>query len=63
MNKEESIMEISQDTFHTLRKHSGDLMILIKSGIFEFKNGKIIIHKDSNGTIRKIEIESIAFKT
>ena len=51
------------EIFHIAEKHLSDLTILVKNGIFELKNGKIIIHKDNDGKIRKIEVERITFKT
>ena len=51
------------EILHIIRKHLIDLTILIRNGVFELKNGKITIHKDFNGNIRKVEIETITFKT
>jgi len=50
------------EVFHVMRKHLGDLTILIENGVFEFKNGRIIIHKDNDGKIRQIEKMEISYR-
>ena len=45
-----------------VKKHFSDLTILINNGVFEFKNGKIIINKDNDGHIREIRKEQISWR-
>lgn len=49
------------EMFTLWRKHQDDFMVLLSAGIFDLKNGSITIHKDSGGTVRKIETNQISF--
>lgn len=48
--------------FLEFRKHQTDFMVLFNNGIFTLKNGSLTIHKDSEGLVRKIEINQVLFK-
>lgn len=34
---------------------------LLEAGVFDFKNGYIVIHKDNDGSIRKIEFHQTVY--
>lgn len=40
----------------------GDLDTMIKSGVFNFKNGMAEIHRDNEGKLRNISIKQFTFK-
>lgn len=41
-------------TINDLRPYLKDIIIFANSGVFDFKNGYVIIHKDKDGKTRKI---------
>ena len=45
----------------SFRQYQDDITALEKSGFFNFKGGKAIVHRDKNGKIQKIEINRIAY--
>ena len=45
-----------------LKKHYPDIESMIESGVFDFKNGQALIHRDNDGNLRKIEINVIKFR-
>lgn len=51
------------EDFKKFREHQEIIERILSSGIKELKNGKITIHKDNNGKIRKIEINRVCFKS
>jgi hypothetical protein len=50
------------DLFKDFRKYQDDFTVMLSNGVFNFKNGSCIIHRDNDGKIRKIEINKISFK-
>ena len=40
----------------------GDLDTMIKSGVFNFKNGVAELHRDSDGKLRSVNVKQITFK-
>lgn len=53
---------IDAELFKQFQHHYDDFIILKNNGIFELKNGNIIIHKDANGRVREIIENKIKFK-
>ena len=50
------------ELFKSFREYQTEFMILKNTGIFDLKNGKMIINKDSTGNVREIEVREIKFK-
>lgn len=50
------------ELFKQFQEHYTDFMILKNNGIFDLKNGNIIIHKDAQGRVREIVENRIRFK-
>ena len=48
-------------TSEDLRPFLKDITIFMNSGVFDFKNGCVIIHRDENGIIKKIEQEVLRY--
>ena len=46
-----------------MQKISPDVVRFIEAGVFDFKSGRVIIHRDFEGKLRKIDIEITKFKT
>lgn len=46
-----------------LQKHYTDIAVLIESGVFDFKNGHAIIHRDHEGKLRKVDLNLTRFKS
>lgn len=63
MNNMETIFLTPQDIelFKAFREHQTEFMVLKGAGIFDLKNGSMVIHKDSLGMVRKIETHQITF--
>ena len=40
----------------------GDLDIMMKSGIFNFRNGMAELHRDNEGKLRSVSIKEITYK-
>jgi hypothetical protein len=60
-----TIIEISNEELAAilqLQKHYKDIATMIESGVFEFNNGHAVIHRDQNGTLRKIEMNIQRFR-
>lgn len=38
-----------------------DVLVMVESGVFDFKAGKAIIHRDADGNIRKIDMELVRY--
>lgn len=53
------LTEEEAELFKIFVKHFADFEKLLKAGFCDFKNGKMIIHRDFNGKLRKIEIERV----
>ncbi len=53
---------IDVELFKAFREHQTDFMILKNNGIFDLKNGNIIIHKDAQGRVREIVENRVRFK-
>jgi hypothetical protein len=51
------------DLFEYFKKHKNDFIIFLKYGVFDFKNGSAIISRDSDGTIRRIEIDNVVYRS
>lgn len=39
-----------------------DVLIMHDSGVFTFKSGKAIIHRDVDGTLKRIDVELVKYK-
>lgn len=52
--------ELLMDFFH---QHSGTMLALVRSGLFEMKNGSVTIHFDHQGNVRKIESQKVMFRS
>ena len=50
------ITQIELLSLRRLQEHWPDLSIMLEAGVFSFKNGKAVIHRDNEGTIRKIDV-------
>lgn len=58
-------LEISREELAAimhLQKHYAEIATMIESGVFDFKNGHAIIHRDSDGKMRKIDINLTRFR-
>ena len=65
MTNDLEMVEITKDELDTLRRlrpHLKDIVFLMSEKVFEFKNGQITMHKDSDGYIRGIEFKYMAWK-
>jgi len=51
------------ELFKKFREFQDDFTIFLENSVFTFKNGSIVIHRDSEGSIRKIEMHKIYFKS
>lgn len=47
--------------FVKFRQFQDDFQKMIKGGCFQFSNGCAIIHRDSNGILKNIEIKTFTF--
>jgi hypothetical protein len=45
-----------------MKRISPDVNIMLEAGVFDFKNGKVIIHRDQDGKLRKIDLEITKFR-
>ena len=45
------------ETFYRLKPVFEDLIVMIDHGVFDFKRGRAILHRDDDGQLRKIMIE------
>lgn len=45
-----------------LKKNYSDIATLIESGVFDFKNGQAVIHRDQDGRLRKVDINLTRFR-
>lgn len=57
-----TLTEEEAELFKTFREFQNDFSILLNNSVFSFKNGSIVIHRDDQGRIRKIEMHKIYFK-
>lgn len=46
------------NAFRQLKEIYPDVITMLKSGVFDFKRGRAIIHRDDEGKLRKVEIET-----
>ncbi len=51
------------ELFEYFKRHKDDFRILLENGVFDFKNGSSIISRDSDGTIRRIEIDNVVYRS
>ncbi len=49
------------ERFKLFREYQEDIDTLVKSGFFNFKGGKALVHRDRKGKIQKVEITRISF--
>ncbi|KUK99146.1 MAG: hypothetical protein XE08_0223 [Parcubacteria bacterium 32_520] len=56
------LTEYEIELFKKFREYQDDIQILEENNFFKFKNGSMIIHKNSEGKIMKIENNFIAYK-
>jgi hypothetical protein len=47
--------------FLDFKKYQDEFIVLLSSGVFTLKGGSMTIHKDAEGTVRKIETNKILF--
>lgn len=58
-----TISSPSQPLLEELRANAyGDLDIMIKGGVFSFRNGVAELHRDDAGKLRSISIKQLTFK-
>ena len=53
---------INEDEYiilHRLRVNLPDILVMLDHGVFDFKRGRALIHRDDAGQLRKIEVELI----
>lgn len=50
------------EVLRVMKSISPDIVNFMNAGVFDFKNGRAIIHRDSDGKLRKIDIETTKFK-
>mgnify|MGYP001558674700 CR=1 FL=1 len=51
------------DVLKEIRAHAPDIEIMFKSGVFNFKGGKAVLHRDHEGRLRRIDIEDNKFRS
>jgi hypothetical protein len=56
------LTEYEIELFKKFREYQDDLQILEENGFFKFKNGSMIIHKNNEGKIMKIEGNFITYR-
>ena len=49
--------------FKYFQDYYADLVILIDSGVFSFKHGRAVIHRDKEGKLREVNLELTRFKS
>jgi len=49
------------ELFKCFRQFQDEFLILKTNGVFNLRNGRVIIHKDSDGKCRKIEVENVTY--
>ena len=47
--------------FRQVKAYWPDIQILVASGVFDFRGGKAIIHRDKDGKLRKVDLELTKF--
>ena len=50
------------ESFRVFRENEKDFTVLSSAGIFNFKNGWAIIHRDLQGTLKSIDIKIKTFE-
>lgn len=40
-----------------VRKNLPDILLMLDHGVFDFKRGRAILHRDNEGELRKIEMD------
>lgn len=50
------------ELFKLFREFQDDFKLLLDNSVFSFKNGSVVMHRDSEGQLRKIEMHKIYFK-
>ena len=56
----QNVIRITGDqmlAFHRIQRILPDIQLMIDEGVFDFKRGRAIIHRDDNGILRKIDLE------
>lgn len=56
------LTEYEIELFKKFREYQTDIEILNDNDFFKFKNGSMVIHKNNDGNIMKIEKNFISFK-
>ena len=56
------LTEYEIELFKKFREYQTDLQILEENNFFKFKNGSMVVHKNSEGRIMKIENNFIAYR-
>lgn len=46
-----------------LRDHYADIVTMREAGVFDFKNGHAIIHRDHEGKLRKIDVNLTLYRS
>lgn len=42
--------------------HYEDIAVMLDSGVFDFKNGHAVLHRDQDGSLRKIDLNLTRFR-
>ena len=56
----QNVIRITGDqmlAFHRIQRILPDIQLMIDEGVFDFKRGRAIIHRDDNGILRRIDLE------
>lgn len=56
------LTEYEIELFKKFREYQTDIEILNDNDFFKFKNGSMVIHKNNDGNIMKIEKNFISFR-
>ena len=54
------MVQVTQEEMRVLERIYpviGDLSVMLDGGVFDFKRGRAVIHRDETGQLRKIEVE------
>jgi len=57
-----NLVYLSNEEMATLRRlnaYMPDISVMIESGVFDFKRGRALLHRDGEGRMRRIEIELV----
>ena len=60
-----AVIEVNGEQLAMIRlfqAHYEDIAVLMDSGVFDFKNGNAVVHRDQDGTLRKVDLNLTRFR-